>query len=612
MLVVLFGLASCEENEYYLSPEVAIQVPDNGLSVELGGTLEIKADVTNGGENPHYQWYVNDIKVSTSPVLRFRATEPGNNTVKLTVTNGDGSSSDAATVLVARAALEASISVVGDRSTTIQYQDSIILRGLVYSREDYEVEWIREGERVSKEFYYVFKAEKEGTHTLTFKVLDKNGNYVTDDIDITVEVPQLAVTIEEPKNGFRCPQGQTLMLHGEANRVNNVQYEWIVGGQVVCTEPDFEFKGTELNDVEVALRVVDPTQTATAVKTITVHHPYLYGTILVGKYDMHFVDYLGNLTQNIFTAANPDLASKEVSFQYPYSVAYDDTRIVTLTNRSFKFEQKVLKTLLKFDFIDLKMLTRQKSLTLTLPFECNNSFSDCMIAIRRDKFYFNISSRDEGVSGVYEIDINSGEYKKIWDAGTIECEKMFRNKDILYIFGSKKMTAIDLATGETIYNNAIANLNRMNLDGTTAIMDDVLITTESTTSKFLYFFDLTAGKRTSKSFKVDSPRLTMDELITDGKDLYTCADGYVGKVDLEAKQIEYLGDVTVCDVFKTGTFNEGNQNLFVTSTGQFIVRNTVSNRIDNIAVFNDTDWKNPASSFTTKSTERIKAFIPRK
>lgn len=611
MLVVLFGLASCEENEYYLSPEVAIQVPDNGLSVELGGTLEIKADVTNGGENPHYQWYVNDIKVSTSPVLQFRATEPGNNTVKLTVTNGDGTSSDATTVLVARAALEASISVVGDRSTTVQYQDSIVLRGLVYSRENYEVEWIREGERVSKEFYYVFKAEKEGTHTLTFKVLDKNGNYVTDDIDITVEVPQLAVTIEEPKNGFRCPQGQTLMLHGEANRVNNVQYEWIVGGQVVCTEPDFEFKGTELNDVEVALRVIDPTQTATATKTITVHHPYLYGTILVGKYDMHFVDYLGNLTQNVFSAANPDLQSKEVDFQYYYSVAYDDTRIVTLTKRSFVVENGVIKTKLLFDFVDQKMFTRQKSVTALLPFECNNSFSDNMVALLGDKIYFNVVSRNEGESGVYEIDGTTGEYKKFWDAGTVECEKIYCHKGVLYIFGNDTMYAIDITSGESVYSK-YARLYRMNLDGTTVIMGDKLVTTYTTTSKYLYFFDMTTGTRSRITSKVDSPRLTMDGLATDGETLYTCANGYIGKVDMETNKIEYLGDITECDIFSTGTFKEGNQNLFVTPTGQFIVRNTVSNRIDNIAVFNDTDWKNPASTFTTKASERIKAFIPRK
>ncbi len=622
MLLAMIGLAACEKNEYFLSPEVTIQVPEEGLSVELGGTLEIKADVKNAGENPHYQWYVNDIKVSTSPVLQFNAVEPGNNTVKLTVSNDDGSSSDAVTVLVARAPLEVAISVVGDKSTTLQYQDSVILRGIVYSREDYEIEWIREGERVSKEFYYVFKAEKEGTHRLAFKALDKNGKYVTEDIDITVEVPQLAAIIKEPKHGFRCPQGQKIMLHGEANRVNNVSFEWIVGGKVVCTEPDYEFEGTALDNVEVALRVIDPTQTATDTKTIVVHHPYLYGTLLVAKYDMHFIDYLGTVTENVFSAANPQLKEKEITFREEGSIGFDETQIVAFTRRVLSRDEnnnRITKT--SFHIIDAKLFSIKKVLELTFTDQVSTSLKLANIVVHGNKFFMYASkskvTNEAEPSGVYEIDINTGSKKLVWKAD-VAIKSMIGHNSSLYIFTDNHVIAIDMNTGKQLYDVDGKNGYMLDMDDRsswTIINDNIFHTTDLST--YEDYFDLAAGIRNQILINADYSRLKIANVGTDGKKIYSCNDGYLSVIDLETKKQTLLTDLMKNDF--TDKFLEycnpveNYTNLFVSPSGQVILRfRREYPLLDKVVVFEDGEWDDPVATLETKTSHFIYKFIPRK
>lgn len=608
MLLAMIGLAACEKNEYFLSPEVTIQVPEEGLSVELGGTLEIKADVKNAGENPHYQWYVNDIKVSTSPVLQFNAVEPGNNTVKLTVSNDDGSSSDAVTVLVARAPLEVAISVVGDKSTTLQYQDSVILRGIVYSREDYEIEWIREGERVSKEFYYVFKAEKEGTHRLTFKALDKNGKYVTEDIDLTVEVPQLAAIIKEPKHGFRCPQGQKIMLHGEANRVNNVKFEWIVGGKVVCTEPDYEFEGTALDNVEVALRVIDPTQTATETKTIEVHHPYLYGSLLVTHYDMAFLDYMGNITPSVFTAANPQLSDKEIAFRQD-DLAYDDTRIVALTYviGGYDADHNRIRTL-TFQVIDKKLFSIQK--TFKIIFSDNVTIRN--LVLQGGKLFLTStktkSTNDNEPNGVYAIDIDNETKQLVW-TGTPTA--VIGNGGNIYIFTGSKVLAFKATTGEKIYDVAgqAGYMQGMD-DPSTWTLHNGKIFHTTTSSSYENYFDLEAGTKELILTEANFNRLEVANLASDGKQIYSCNDGFLSIIDPEAKTQTYLADLMKIGFLQYCTLPETHKNLFVSPSGQLIVRFRRSfPAVDKIVVIED-DYENPVSTFESNRSDCLYSFIP--
>lgn len=610
MLAALVGLASCEENEYYLSPEVGIQVPDGGLSVALGETLEIKADVKNGGENPRYQWFVNDIKVSTAPTLMFTGTEPGNNTVKLSVTNCDGTSSDAATVFVARSPLEVSISVVGDRSTTVQYQDSIVLRGLVYSREDYEVEWIREGERVSKEFYYVFKGEKEGTHRLTFKALDKNGKYSTEDIDITVEVPLLAVEIKEPKHGFRCPQGQKIMLHGEANRVNNIKYEWLVGGQVVCTEPDYEFEGTTLDNVEVALRVIDPTQTATVSKTIEVHHPYLYGTVLVGKYDFYFVDYLGNVTEKIFSAANPQFEENEIDFSR--GVGYNNKNIVVVKKNTSLRDPETKKRVSQIEFlvIDSKLFTAQKTLTVT--FDQRVNINDIFVC--DDRFFVranDMTSSNPTPETVHEINISTGEMKLVGQP-TAKKEAMLMYNDVLYSFTGTHAIAVNSLTGETIYDvdGQAGYVTGMKDISTWTIINDHLFHT-TTDSSYEDYFELATGIRNQILIDADNPRLELANLATDGKTVYSCNDGFLSIIDIDTKEQKYVADLMKDNSLQYFSLPANARNLFISPTGQILVRfRKIYPQVDKVIVLED-NYEKPVATIETALSQYINAFIPK-
>ncbi|MDE6353121.1 MAG: hypothetical protein K2K88_08310, partial [Muribaculaceae bacterium] len=56
MYLAVMNLMSCKETEYVLPPEVTIQIPEAGLSVALGESIDISANVKNADTGAAYQW----------------------------------------------------------------------------------------------------------------------------------------------------------------------------------------------------------------------------------------------------------------------------------------------------------------------------------------------------------------------------------------------------------------------------------------------------------------------------------------------------------------------------------------------------------------------------
>lgn len=584
MYLAVMNLMSCKETEYILPPEVTIQIPEAGLSVALGESVDISANVKNADSGAAYQWSVNGIKVSTERVLHFEGNEPGNNTIKLTVTTENGTATDATNVLVARGEIDASISVVGDRKPEIEYLDSLVLRGNVFCREDYEVEWLIDDKRVSKEHYYVFKALKEGVHKVTFKALDVNGKFATDDIEIKVNVPVLDVVIDEPEYGFRTPVGTPITLHGEANRISDVQYEWIVNGKVVSTEQDYTLPGDNLDLVEVTLKVTDPTQTASTKVTVDVHNVTQYGTYIVSKKDFHFVDYAGRVTMNIYTAANPDLDVNKVNLSGTSD--YNDKYFVYQANKTTSTVSGQRDTKVEINIIDLKTLNLARTITTSFAGNANSSSSNCMLTLANGKLFYVAIITDnqykrEDESGIYEIDLNTGEKKIIYNLTDRKPVRFFTYNENLYLFftnanNTPYLVSIDSSTEEIILPAKYSSFYYdMDMRSYYTITKDGMY---KNISGYASFFDL-KGSSSTILFENMSPRLDFINLCEYNGYIYACNNGFLGRIkaiDPESESrvtvpFEYIADLGSNADFSGYRLNDSYENLKITSDGIILV-----------------------------------------
>ncbi len=616
LAILVFG--SCEETKYILPPEVKIQTPEFGLSVALGESVDISAEVSNVSEDAQYQWSVNGIKVSTARTLHFEGIEPGNNTVKLSVTTENGTGTDAVNILVARGEIDASISVVGNREPEIEYLDSLVLRGNVFCREDYEVEWIVDDERVSKESYYVFKALKEGIHTVTFKALDVNGKFVTAEIDIKVNVPVLDAIIEEPEFGFRTPMGEPLTLHGEANRVGDIAWEWSINGEVVGNEQDYTLPADNLDLVEVTLKVTDPTQTASSKVTVDVHNATQYGTYIVSKKDIHFVDYAGRITKNVYTAANPDVDIDDIDFSGTSD--YNDKYLVYQADQNFVMgDDRLFTTDFVFDIIDLKTLHIIKSLKISIKGEANNFTSDGKVAIVNENLFYTAKMWDDtgDPDAIYMIDINTGDKKMVYSLQDKTVAALFSHNGHVYFCSSNELTAIDGTTGEVIYTKPKqSSISNMSKRETYTVADNKLYRFQSNSS-YVICYDLLTGDFTRFLNTKDSPRLYLRNMCVYNDYIYACNDGFLGRMPVNSDETRrpftYLADLNSNNQYGSGyVLNENKENLKIMPDGIMFVRWQGSTSYQTIVgIYSIKDPATMISQLETPRQDYIYQFIYR-
>lgn len=605
LYLAVMNLMSCTETEYILPPEIAIQTPADGFAIAYGETLDITAEVKNVPDDATYQWSVNGIKVSTGKTLHFEGTDAGNNSVKLTVTTDRGSATDAVNVLVSREEVATAISVVGSRNTTIEYLDSIVLKGSVFCREDYEVEWIIDNERVSKENYYVFRAMKEGTHTITFKALDINGKYATDDIDITVTVPELDAVITEPSYGFKTLVGYPMTLHGDANRIGDVAYEWIVDGKTVGTEQDYTLPASNIDLVDVTLKVTDPTQTSSRTITVDVHDPLKYGTLLFEKNDIHVVDYAGRVTQKVFSAANPDQQTALDNYEndkivdFSQNLVINDGKIYTMSYGSFSKDNDGNFTYnARWSVIDMKTLTHQRDFTISTP--GNSSYSLCVVFLNNEMYCINKNvTNDESGTALYQVNTTTGELTYLMSLNDkYGYQALLSYNGKLYAFNGHQVYEIDPTNWTITYtaDGMDGYLPGMSTQSKWNLIDNKLYLCGGTRSYTV--FDLNTGKQTDDDLvRKSGSRVGLTLTYPYNGSLYAVENYFLGRVDLQTNELKYIADMNaeggiLCDSYNTP------RTMHISKDGILIVISySAIGRYSNVYVFDVNNPGGPIAEF---------------
>ena len=161
-------------------PVISLIVPQTGLYVLTGREYTFAPEVQNG-ENARYEWYLDDssVPVSTEKDYIFMRTQPGDCSLRLTVTNEDGTAEKTVAVHVVdvipvRIAFIPSSYLADPLVRSVSLGRTLFLRPQVSDAVGPEYAWYVNGalQEDATQRMFAFTPEKEGEYEVTFRVTD--------------------------------------------------------------------------------------------------------------------------------------------------------------------------------------------------------------------------------------------------------------------------------------------------------------------------------------------------------------------------------------------------------------------------------------------------------
>ena len=161
-------------------PVISLIVPPTGLYVLTGREYTFAPEVQNG-ENARYEWYLDDssVPVSTEKDYIFMPTQPGDCSLRLTVTNEDGTAEKTVAVHVVdvipvRIAFIPSSYLADPLVRSVSLGRTLFLRPQVSDAVGPEYAWYVNGvlQEDATQRMFAFTPEKEGEYEVTFRVTD--------------------------------------------------------------------------------------------------------------------------------------------------------------------------------------------------------------------------------------------------------------------------------------------------------------------------------------------------------------------------------------------------------------------------------------------------------
>ena len=161
-------------------PVISLIVPPTGLYVLTGREYTFAPEVQNG-ENARYEWYLDDssVPVSTEKDYIFMRTQPGDCSLRLTVTNEDGTAEKTVAVHVVdvipvRIAFIPSSYLADPLVRSVSLGRTLFLRPQVSDAVGPEYAWYVNGvlQEDATQRMFAFTPEKEGEYEVTFRVTD--------------------------------------------------------------------------------------------------------------------------------------------------------------------------------------------------------------------------------------------------------------------------------------------------------------------------------------------------------------------------------------------------------------------------------------------------------
>jgi len=265
--LALMSITSCNSDDVITDdvagkPVITFDNSTGVYEVKVGRELTVAPDYANA-QDARYEWRIDGKQVAVTPIFTHTWNEPGEYYVTITVTNSRGSTTEEIRVEVVELGIPAiSLPMEGNSVTILVSTDFKIKPEITYTQlDDFKVEWTLNGQKVSDEQEYTFRADATGHYAMAVKASNIDGS-TTREFTIHV-VDKLPVNIEFPKPSYFAESdtrytfpGRALYIKPIVSGTDATSYSWALDGRPTSvTDDTYMFLSDTAGEYNVAVTV---------------------------------------------------------------------------------------------------------------------------------------------------------------------------------------------------------------------------------------------------------------------------------------------------------------------------------------------------------------------
>ena len=241
---------------------------DNTTTV--GHSIILYGQATGGASPYHYEWTLNDVQVSDSPIYRFIPEQAGEQIFTLTVTDNKNQESTDTVIINVNEVL--TVDAGQDQYVTIGTPVTLhaTVTGGIQPYKTYR--WALNGSIVGTEESYTYIPDTVNIQHFNVQVTDATNTRDTDSVTVTVTADTLPLAVEAnaSKQTIEVDQTTTLTANVEGGTAPYT-YAWTLDGDPQGTGRTLDYTGTTVGTKTFTLTVTDANQnTKSTTVTVTV------------------------------------------------------------------------------------------------------------------------------------------------------------------------------------------------------------------------------------------------------------------------------------------------------------------------------------------------------
>jgi hypothetical protein len=253
-------LSGCSDKEKGMPNQAPVIQIDAQQDIKANQQLVLNANASDvDGSIASYEWKEGDTLLATTEEFVYTSDTPGEHILTLTVTDNKGATETKTITVVVAAANQVPLADAGeDRQITLGETLALVGKGNDSDGNVVSYLW-KEGEvELAQTAALNYVPTVEGVHTLTLIVTDNDGATKSDDVAVSVSMPNTAPLVNAGEN-VRVAVGEGITLTGEGSDSDGsiVSYEWKEADTILATVSAFSYVPTSAGVHTLTLTVTD-------------------------------------------------------------------------------------------------------------------------------------------------------------------------------------------------------------------------------------------------------------------------------------------------------------------------------------------------------------------
>ena len=285
ILSLVVVTSSCDIDEVITTaqpPKIVLDSQTGIYTVKQGRQITIAPEYESA-EGATYRWLMNGEVLSTSPSLAFTGKEVGEYFITISVATEAGVAEEEIRVDVVDLEIP-TISISGDNSLTVVVGTELSFSATVRKTSlETTSSWSLNGQKVSNESEYTFKAETVGEYTITATASNEDGTH-SDTVKVSVlNAEDMPLVWQFDRTSYHGVVGRKLLIKpANVSDDKNVEYTWSVAGQSqpAGNQSQFVFSADKTGKYQISATAT----TLNGENRITISHSFTVTIYEEGKY----------------------------------------------------------------------------------------------------------------------------------------------------------------------------------------------------------------------------------------------------------------------------------------------------------------------------------------